>query len=202
MTGGRLALWNDCAPGHEAAYEAWYQGEHLPERLAIPGFLRGRRYRALTEGPAYFTYYEVTDPDVLTSEAYLARVNDPTPATRTIMSETFRNMSRTICAVAASHGMMRGAYAVTHQGWSTGLEQIVELCANQPALARAELWQAVPDSLGQNSEQALRGPDQQIESCLFVETLTEASAREAAALLDAQARTQVGVYQLMCELQA
>ena len=27
--GGILAIWNDCTSGHEAAYEEWYQDEHL-----------------------------------------------------------------------------------------------------------------------------------------------------------------------------
>ena len=40
---GILALWNDCEASHEDAYEDWYQGEHLAERLAVPGFRRGRR---------------------------------------------------------------------------------------------------------------------------------------------------------------
>jgi hypothetical protein len=30
---GILAIWNDCAAGHEAEFEAWFQGEHLLERL-------------------------------------------------------------------------------------------------------------------------------------------------------------------------
>ena len=46
-TTGILALWNDCAKGKEALYERWYQTEHLAERLAIPGILRGRRYQAI-----------------------------------------------------------------------------------------------------------------------------------------------------------
>ncbi len=33
MNGGVLALWNDCAPGQESAYEHWYQTEHLFERV-------------------------------------------------------------------------------------------------------------------------------------------------------------------------
>ena len=37
MNGGVLALWNDCAPGQESAYEHWYQTEHLFERVGIAG---------------------------------------------------------------------------------------------------------------------------------------------------------------------
>ena len=54
---GRLTLWNDCAIGHEAEYEAWYQGEHLIERLGVPGFMRDRCYQAIEAAPEYFTYH-------------------------------------------------------------------------------------------------------------------------------------------------
>ena len=52
---GVLAIWNDCAVGSEETYEKWYQTEHLPERLSIPGFKNGRRYQALRGSPMYFT---------------------------------------------------------------------------------------------------------------------------------------------------
>ena len=42
---GILAIFNDCRAGHEAEFEAWFQGEHLLERLAVPGFLFGRRHK-------------------------------------------------------------------------------------------------------------------------------------------------------------
>ena len=94
---GRLTLWNDCAIGHEAEYEAWYQGEHLIERLGVPGFMRGRRYRAIEAAPEYFTHHETTSPDVLTSPYYLERVKNLTPFTRKIMPGIFINLSRRIC---------------------------------------------------------------------------------------------------------
>ena len=41
-----VAIWNDVAPeGREQFYE-WHNHEHMPERVGIPGFLRGRRYHA------------------------------------------------------------------------------------------------------------------------------------------------------------
>ena len=40
---GILAIFNDCHTGREAEFEAWFQGEHLLERLGVPGFLFGRR---------------------------------------------------------------------------------------------------------------------------------------------------------------
>ena len=95
--GGILALWNDCEASHEDAYEAWYQGEHLAERLAVPGFRRGRRMQSLADGPGYFTYYETVGPDVLFSLVYRQLLDHPSPETERIMREAFRNMSRTVC---------------------------------------------------------------------------------------------------------
>jgi hypothetical protein len=109
---GILAIWNDCAAGAEKAYEAWYRGEHLPERLSVPGFRAAWRFRAVDAAPEYFTFYETADPDVLFSEAYVGRVNNPTPLTRQIMSGTFLNTTRALCASVARTGAIRGALAV------------------------------------------------------------------------------------------
>lgn len=190
---GRLALWNDCAPGEEAFYEHWYQTEHLHERLAIPGFRHGRRYRAVEGTPDYFTYYEVESPEILTSPAYRARLDDPTPATRRVMSGVFRNMSRTLCRVTAAEGRIRGAFAVTAR-----LDQPIPLPpADSPDIARVELWQAIPGS-APSEEERLRGGDASTPAALLVETLTEHAARRLAATLP----VETGIYRLLCTLDA
>lgn len=210
---GILALWNNCAPGHEADYEAWYQGEHLPERLAVPGFLRGRRYEALAGAPRYFTYYETTSPEVFVSEAYLKRVENPTPMTREIMSGVFIDMSRTVCRRAACHGDMRGAVAVTARLDRNGLaeggglaEDIGAVAAGLAGLqgvARAELWVASGETARPASAEAkLRGGDETIAACLFVECLREAEAqvvRRALADGPQGAAMEIGVYRLLCD---
>ena len=38
----------------EAEFEAWFQGDHLLERLAVPGFLFGRRHQAVSGSSGYF----------------------------------------------------------------------------------------------------------------------------------------------------
>ena len=67
---GILAIFNDCRPGREAEFEAWFQGEHLFERLAVPGFLFGRRHQAISGACGYFNFYLVESPAVLTSKPY------------------------------------------------------------------------------------------------------------------------------------
>jgi hypothetical protein len=76
---GILAIFNDCRLGREAEFEAWFQGEHLIERLAVPGFLFGRRHKAIAGAPGYFNFYMVETPEVLTSKPYLERLDNPTP---------------------------------------------------------------------------------------------------------------------------
>ena len=73
-----LGIWIDVDAKALDDFNAWYREQHIPERLSVPGFLRGRRYEATGAGPAYFTLYETTDAAVLSSEPYLARLNSPT----------------------------------------------------------------------------------------------------------------------------
>ena len=194
MTKGRLAIWNDCAPGREAEYEAWYQGEHLVERLGVPGFRLGRRYRAIEGAPEYFTYYEVDGPEVLASEAYVERLENPTEATHRIMTQVFQNMNRTVCHLTESAGRLRGAFAVTAR-----LEAPAPLPGTDaPDIARAEAWTAADIGPATSTEQRLRGEDASIAACLLVETLTETAARRIASDLSGD----VGIYRLLCSLEA
>jgi hypothetical protein len=96
MIGGAvLAIWFDVDPSGTDDVEAWYPRQHLPERLSVPGFLRGRRYAVAGDGSAFFTLYETRDSGVLSSPAYIERVNDPTDWTRRSLS-AFRGMIRTV----------------------------------------------------------------------------------------------------------
>jgi hypothetical protein len=107
-----VAIWHDIAPeGKEDFYE-WHNREHMPERLGIPGFRRGRRYIAQGEGPIFFNLYEVDTPEVLTGPDYLGRLNNPTPWTRRTLAY-FRNVSRSLCRVAASFGCGQGGLIMT-----------------------------------------------------------------------------------------
>ena len=45
---GVLAIWHTITPEGEAEYWRWHDREHIPERVGVPGFLRGRRYRSLS----------------------------------------------------------------------------------------------------------------------------------------------------------
>jgi len=204
---GILAIWNDIRPGMQREYEAWYRGEHLPERLSIPGFRAGWRFRAIAGEPEYFTFYETTTPEVLFSEAYETRVNAPTPLTRSIMSGVFINATRALLTSVACWGMLRGAFAVSLRLDAPpggDLERSLRAVAAREEVLRAELWTPtrshVPAAV--SAEQQLRGPDKNVAAAAVVETLTEQEAHAVAAVLrDALGTTpHIGVYQLFCAL--
>ena len=111
---GALAMWNDMAGEYDDEFNDWHSREHMPERVSVRGFLRGRRYRAIRGNPGYFTLYEVASLAVLTSPPYLARLDDPTPWTTRSLAY-FSNMCRTACDVAASLGRGVGCAILTVQ---------------------------------------------------------------------------------------
>lgn len=88
-------------------HDEWHTHEHLPERLSIPGFLRGTRWVALQGQPRYFVMYEVEALETLASGAYLERLNHPTPWTAKMMPH-YRGMARGFCSVAGSWGFGLG----------------------------------------------------------------------------------------------
>lgn len=107
-----LAIWNDIAPGGDLDFTEWHTREHMPERLSVPGFLRGRRYFALRGRPRYFNFYETESEGVLQSPPYLERLNNPTPWTSRCI-QLFRNNKRTVCRVTKSLGRGEAGVAAT-----------------------------------------------------------------------------------------
>ena len=68
---GLLMLWTDVDPEHEAEFNRWYDEEHITHLLQVPGFLSAGRYVALRGGPKYLAMYELEDPSVLRTAAFL-----------------------------------------------------------------------------------------------------------------------------------
>jgi hypothetical protein len=203
---GILAIWNDCRAGREAEFEAWFQGEHLIERLAVPGFLFGRRHAAISGSAGYFNFYVVESPAVLTSKAYLERLDNPTPMTKLIMSEVFINMNRTLCHRTLRRGAFRGAYAVTarfNEVPDIGtLTRLSDDLLRDTKIASCEIWTAV-DPAGQpvSMEEKLRGGDKKIKACLMADTLRQGDAEKLGERLsEIFAAAEVGVFRVLCQL--
>ena len=111
---GAVAIWNDIAEAGRAEFYAWHLQEHMPERVGIPGFVRGRRYRAADAAtrPEFFTLYETSSFQVLQGSDYLARLNEPTDWTRAATAH-FQTTTRSLTRVVASHGVGSGGALMT-----------------------------------------------------------------------------------------
>ena len=68
-----LMVWAEVPADKEDDFNAWYNEEHLAERLAIPGVLSAARYESDSPGaPKHLAIYELENIGVMTSEAYLS----------------------------------------------------------------------------------------------------------------------------------
>lgn len=110
---GAVAIWHDIVAGGRDDFYAWHGTEHMPERLAIPGFRRGRRYVSLDGGsPEFFNLYETASTAVLAGRDYLERLDHPTSWTRAAVAH-FRNVARSLCEVATTRGRGGGGLVAT-----------------------------------------------------------------------------------------
>jgi hypothetical protein len=78
--GGLLLNAMNVAPEVEEDFNAWYDEEHIPALLAVPGTLAARRYRS-GEDPEgthrYVAIYHLESPEVARSGAWKAAVDTP-----------------------------------------------------------------------------------------------------------------------------
>jgi len=69
---GFLLVFMNPPPAFDEEFNAWYDSEHIPERLAVPGFLTGLRYVNISCGaPRYMAMYDLERSSVLESPEYL-----------------------------------------------------------------------------------------------------------------------------------
>jgi hypothetical protein len=68
---GFLLVTMQPPPAFEEEFNAWYDTEHLPERLAVPGFETALRFVCISGHPRYLAMYDLAHPQVLDSPEYL-----------------------------------------------------------------------------------------------------------------------------------
>ena len=98
---GLLMVYSEVPAKYEEEYNAWYDTEHIPERLSIPGVLRAARYQAVAGGPKYLACYELATADAYHAEAWQKWLRNPTPWSRrmspaVIATKFIRNLYRQI----------------------------------------------------------------------------------------------------------
>jgi len=100
---GLMAFWARIDADYLMTFQQWHNCEHVPERVAIPGFLRGRRYRDLSGDAFFLMFYETRDTATLGSSAYMAALNSPTRWTKEALSH-FKEPARNIYSLVREWG--------------------------------------------------------------------------------------------------
>jgi len=172
-------------------HDDWHTHEHLPERLSIPGFLRGSRWVAVQGAPRYLVIYEVEQIDTLASADYLRRLNSPSPWTAKMMP-SYRGMTRDLCSVTRSSGLGMGGSCLLVRfkpahGTDASLrrwlcEEARPALASKPGLGSAHLLEGAASAEMTNG-QRIRGADAGVDCALVVtgydrDRLTEVAASE------------------------
>jgi hypothetical protein len=204
-----IAMWWEIAPSMQAEFEDWHSHEHMPERLAIPGFLRGSRWIALSGEPSYFVFYEAAKLATITRGHYVTRLNNPTPWSRKLMPH-HRNMVRSLCLVRASfgagiaHAMATIRFSPSRKP-SASLARALRRISEKKGLSGAHLLESQPMAgMRQTTEQKIRGGDAAADWVLLVcgydaAALEAAVAKDLAGMLAAPA---VAFYRLSYTLSA
>jgi hypothetical protein len=173
-----IAMWWDIPPELKAEFEDWHSHEHMPERLDIPGFLRGTRCIARSGEPSYFVLYEASKLATITTGAYLERLNHPTPWSLK-MAPHHRNMVRSLCRVRASFGggLARAVATIRFSPsprngrpllkWLTA--DAMPKLPRRKGLIAAHLLESQPMAgMQQTTEQRIRGADAAADRVLLI----------------------------------
>jgi len=169
-----LAIWVDVDPTDEGQLVHWHSREHVQERVGCPGWLRGSRFRSVERPGRFLLFYEAGTTAAFASEAYYARLRNPTALSRAMFPK-FRETWRTVCSVERRGGDGIAAAALTVR-CDVGAFDV--LAAQGPA--RIDLLRGEP-SVGQahTAEKDLRpAPDRQIDRAIvaFFWTVADATA--------------------------
>ena len=113
---GQTILFSEMTPpAHlEDAFNTWYDGEHIPLRMAAPGFEGAQRYR---DGATlnYLAIYEMDSPAALGTAHYKTIKNDPSALSRRMLDSVsgFTRYIGTEIASAPAQGWQRMIEAAT-----------------------------------------------------------------------------------------
>lgn len=85
----------------EDRYHDWYDNEHLPARVTVPGVRSALRFKALDE-KKWLAYYDMDSEDVLKSKEYLALKENASENERELIPKV--NMDRRVYKLISSIG--------------------------------------------------------------------------------------------------
>ncbi len=203
MNHGFLAIFSDVDPADETDYLHWLTREHAQERLSVPGFLAMRVFRTDAQDRARFLiFYRLRDAGVVASEAYLARLNAPTPWSQRVMPR-LKNFMRGGGRIAFESGAGEAMWIapVLFAG-----DELANYLAAASEIAKADRIAATrifevdrAASEIKTNEKAMREGDSAFEAMLLLEALDENVLAEGLAFMQVADRS---IYRQIFALQS
>ena len=87
----------DIDTDQDADFNDWYNQEHFPDLLSLPGFLDGARYEAVKGGPRYLACYELETTEALKTPEFQEFRGSPSEWTNKVApSKIGRNYVRNV----------------------------------------------------------------------------------------------------------
>lgn len=181
-----LAMWWDVAADIRSEFEDWHSHEHYRERLGIPGFLRANRWSLADGGEGVFQMYELESHEVLSSGAYLDRLNSPTPWSTKMMPH-HRNMVRSQCRVLESGGASVSRNALTvrfsplpgqEDALRQSLRDLIGQLVDRPGCVGGHVLRHESPAIAMTKEQLIRGGDKTADWIFLVMGYDERALRQ------------------------
>ncbi|MDN3309767.1 hypothetical protein QWJ90_02355 [Microbacterium oryzae] len=103
-------LFSQMTPRSEEVdrFNSWYDDDHIPARLVLPGFQRATRYGPLPGEDEFLAVYEVDSLDAFATAGYLDLKRDPSDET-TYMLGRVSGFTRYLCELLSDTGDVSGA---------------------------------------------------------------------------------------------
>jgi hypothetical protein len=89
--------------GREEEFHAWYDQDHIPARMALPGFAQATRYRAVEGEPQHLAVYELDDLGALETPEYEELKARPSPLSEEMLGSV-SDFTRYVCETVADSG--------------------------------------------------------------------------------------------------
>jgi hypothetical protein len=161
MSAGLLFSQMEPPEGQEAEFHDWYNNQHIPERMRIPGFAEAIRYKqtADPETARWLACYFLDDVAVLRDPEYLKLKSDPGERTARMLGSV-HGFTRYLCDQTSDTGAVDEAAGILYvvafsvpesdiaefDGWYD--EEHVPLLMNVPGWLRVRRYTTRPGGDG------------------------------------------------------
>jgi hypothetical protein len=206
---GQLCIWTDTDPdpAQEADFNAWYDREHMQERVAIPGFRYARRFRTNDGGPRrYLALYVTESLDVFRSDAYQRAFTQQTPwslANFARMTNTQRRVGELTLETGDGEGAHLALFVLpSERAEAALLKPRFEAGLRQPGIHAARLFCTAPAlSVSLTASKELKEATLPAADALVLIEGRDADATRALAVAIADG-TEVRTFQMLWRISA